>query len=282
MNIKTILVHLDHTDRCNARVDLANRIARTQGAHLIGLLPSGLLEGTIPADVLPTGMTDYIAESARYLRQRADAIGESFRARLGDGGAAGRVSSELRETDGTSIDALVAHGRSSDLILVGQEDSAGERDLPVRGLVAEVMLNGGRPVLVVPYAGEFKDVGQNVLLAWDGSRAAAVAMREALPLLVHAQRVTLASFRRTEAAEDQTLLIPEMTRWLQRHGVRATCEEDITEIDTSDALLSRVSDLGADLIVMGGYGHSRLRERVMGGVTRGVLSHMTVPVLIAH
>ena len=282
MSIKTIVVHLDLTDRCNARVDLANRIAGTQGAHLIGLLPSGLLEGTIPADALPTGMTDNIAESARYLRQRADAISECSKARLSDRGAAGPVSSEIRETDCTSVDALVAHGRSSDLIVLGQEDSAGEGDVPARGLVAEVMLNGGRPVLVVPYAGEFKDVGQNVLLAWDGSRAAAVAMREALPLLAHAQRVTLASFRRLEAAEDQTRLIPEMTRWLQRHGVRVTAEQDITEINTSDALLSRVSDLGADLIVMGGYGHSRLRERVLGGVTRGVLSHMTVPVLIAH
>lgn len=280
MNIKTILVHLDHTDRCNARVDLANRIARTQGAHLIGLLPSGLLEGTIAADAIPTGMTDYIAESAHYLRQRAEGISESFRARLG---AAGAASYEIREVDGTTIDALVAHGRSSDLIVVGQEDRARESDVPARGLVPQVMLDAGRPVLAVPCAGEFKDVGQNVLLAWDGSRAAAVAMREALPLLADARRVTLVSCRRAGAAvEGQALLIPEMTRWLQRHGVQATAEQDITEIDTADALLSRVSDLGADLIVMGGYGHSRLREMVLGGVTRGVLSHMTVPVLIAH
>lgn len=279
MNIKTILVHLDHTSRCNARVDLAKRIAGTQGAHLIGLLPSGLLEGMIPADAIPTGMTDYIAESAQYLRQRADAIGEGFRARLG---TAGGLSHEIREVDGTTIDALIAHGRSSDLIVVGQEDPASESDVPARGLVAQTMLDAGRPVLVVPYAGEFKDVGHDVLLAWDGSRAAAVAMREALPLLAHARRVTLASFRRSEADEGQALLIPEMTRWLQRHGVSATAEQDITEIDTSDALLSRVSDLGADLIVMGGYGHSRLRERVMGGVTREVLAHMTAPVLIAH
>ena len=279
MNIKTILVHLDHTDRCNARVDLADCIARTQGAHLVGLLPSGLLEGTIPADAIPTGMTDYIAESAQYLRQRADMIGEGFRARLGAGGAA---SHEIREVDGTTIDALVAHGRSSDLIVVGQEDCASESDVPARGLVAQVMLDAGRPVLVVPYAGAFEDVGQNVLLAWDGSRAAAVAMREALPLLAHARRVTLVSFRRAGDDEGQALLIPEMTRWLQRHGVRPTAEQNITEIDTSEALLSRVSDLGADLIVMGGYGHSRLREKVLGGVTREVLAHMTVPVLVAH
>ncbi|KWT96829.1 MULTISPECIES: universal stress protein [unclassified Variovorax] len=274
MNIKTILVHLDHADRCSARIDLAHGIARTQGAHLIGLLPSGLLEGTVPADAIATGMTDYIAESARYLRQRAQAIGEDFRARLG------ATSHEVRETDGTTIDSLVSQGRSSDLVVVGQEDHASDSDVPVRGLVAQVVLDVGRPVLVVPYAGNFKEVGQDVLLAWDGSRAAAVAMREALPLLAHSRRVTLASFRRTP--QEEALLIPEMTRWLQRHGVQAKVEQHVTEIDISDALLSRVSDLGADLVVMGGYGHSRLRERVLGGVTREVLAHMTVPVLIAH
>jgi nucleotide-binding universal stress UspA family protein len=276
MNIKTILVHLDHTDRCSARVDLAHGIARAQGAHLIGLLPSGLLEGTVPADALPTGMTDYIAESARYLRQRAQAISDGFSANMGS------TSHEVRETDGTTIDSLVAHGRSSDLVVVGQEDRAGDADLPVRGLVSRVMLDAGRPVLVVPYAGKFAQVGQSVLMAWDGSRAAAVAMREALPLLTRARRVTLVSFRRTASSRGDELLIPEMTRWLQRHGVQATVEQHVTEIDTSDALLSRVSDVGADLVVMGGYGHSRLRERVLGGVTREVLAHMTVPVLIAH
>ncbi|VTU36252.1 Universal stress protein family protein [Variovorax sp. PBS-H4] len=276
MNIKTILVHLDHTDRCSARVDLAHGIASTQGAHLIGLLPSGLLEGTVPAEVLPTGMTDYIAESARYLRQRAQAIGEGFGARLGP------TSHEIRETDGTTVDSLVAHGRSSDLVVVGQEDRASDSDVPVRGLVAQLVLDVGRPVLVVPYAGKFEQVGQNALLAWDGSRAAAVAMREALPLLTHASRVTLVSFQRTTPIQEDVLLIPEMTRWLQRHGVQAKFEQHVMEIDTSDALLSRVSDLGADLVVMGGYGHSRLRERVLGGVTREVLAHMTVPVLIAH
>ncbi|MDR6536776.1 universal stress protein [Variovorax soli] len=279
MNFKTILVHLDHTDRCRARVALATRIAKAQGGHLVGLLPNGLLDGTIPANALPTGMTDFIAESAHYLRQRADGISEGFRAVVN---AADAHSHEVREVEGTTIDELIAHGRSSDLIVLGQEDSATDSDVPARGLVPQVMLHAGRPVLVVPYAGDFGDLGKNVLLAWDGSRAAALAMREALPLLAGARRVTLASFRGTGADAGEALLIPEMLRWLERHGVQPRAEQDVVEIDISDALLSRVSDLGADLIVMGGYGHSRLREMVLGGVTREVLSHMTVPVLIAH
>lgn len=279
MNFKTILVHLDHADRCSARVALAAGIAKMQGGHLIGLLPNGLLDGTIPADAMPVGMTDFVAESAHYLRRRAEGISEGFRAQLSEPVA---VPHEVREVEGTTIDELIAHGRSSDLIVLGQEDTSSDSDVPARGVVPQVMLHAGRPVLVVPYAGVFASLGQNVLVAWDGSRAAAVAIREALPLLAGARRATLVSFRSTAANEGEALLVPEMIRWLQRHGVQAVAEQDIVEIGISDALLSRASELGADLIVMGGYGHTRLREMVLGGVTREVLSHMTVPVLIAH
>lgn len=280
MTCKTILVHLDHTARCAPRVDLAASIAKTQGAHLVGLLPKGLLDGTIPAAAIPTGMTDFIAESARYLRERAAGIAESFRARLG---GVEPISHEVREVDSPTIDAFIAHGRASDLIVLGQQEASDSSDVLARGLVPQVMLHSGRPVLVVPYAGEFTAVGESVLLAWDGSRAAAVAIREALPLLTNARRVVLISLRHSAAPlEAEALLVPEMIRWLGRHGIRAVWEEGVGEINTSDALLSRASDLGADLIVMGGYAHSRLREMVLGGVTREVLSHMTVPVLVAH
>lgn len=279
MNFKTLLVHLDHTDRCSARVALAARIAKAQGAHVVGLLPNGMIDGTIPADAIPEGMTDYIAESARYLRVRAEGIREGFAAVVN---AQGPVSHEVREVEGTTIDEVIAHGRSSDLIVLGQEDRAIRSDVPARSLVPQAMLHAGRPVLVVPYAGEFKDTGKRVLIAWDGSRAAAVAMRDALPLMAGASRVTLVTFRRTGAHEEQALLTTEMRGWLQRHGIRAEAEQNTIDIDPAEALLSRVSDLGADLIVMGGYGHSRVREWVLGGVTRGVLTQMTVPVLMSH
>ncbi|OUM00910.1 universal stress protein [Variovorax sp. JS1663] len=279
MTIKTILVHLDHTPRCQARVALAAQIAISQGAHLVGLLPNGLLDGTIPAGALPSGMTDYIAQSAKYLRQRAEGIGEAFRAQLRD---CPPVPHELREVEGTTLDELIAHARTSDLVVLGQDDPASPSDIPVRGLVAHVMLEAGRPVLVVPYAGRFDQVGKNVLMAWDGSRPAAVAMREALPLLASDCKVKLASFHAPGAMQEKSLLIPETVRWLGRHGVQAAVEENVVEIGIADALLSRVSDLASDLVVMGGYGHSRLREMVLGGVTREVLAQMTVPVLIAH
>jgi nucleotide-binding universal stress UspA family protein len=280
MNFKTILVHLDHSDKCASRIKLAAGLARAHGSHLIGLLPTGLYDGVIPADAIPTGVTDFIAESADYLRRRADTISDAFRARLS---GPSPVSYEIRPVDGTAADAVVNHGRSSDLIVLGQDERSAASDTPVHGLAPHVMFQVGRPVLVVPYAGHFEEGGRNVVVAWDGSRESAVAMREALPLLSKAARVTLVSFRRSNEPQDEArLLVSKMIQWLQRHGIQATAEQDVIEIDISDALLSRTSDLGADLIVMGGYGHSRLRELMLGGVTRQILAHMTVPVLMAH
>ena len=280
MSFKTILVHLDNTDRCAFRVAFAAGLARVHGSHVIGLLPTGLYEGIIPADAIETGMSDFIAESADYLRRRAEGIAEGFRSRMSGPDA---LSFELRQVDGLAVDALVAHGRTSDLVVLGQEGGPGRTDTPSRGLVAAVMLELGRPVLVVPYAGRFDAPPRHALVAWNGSRESAVAIRCALPLLAKAGKVTLIALQRPNAPEhERRLLLGETTRWLERHGIRASTEQDASEIDMSEALLSRIPDLGTDLLVMGGYGHSRLRELVLGGLTRNILAHMTVPVLMAH
>jgi nucleotide-binding universal stress UspA family protein len=141
----------------------------------------------------------------------------------------------------------------------------------------------GRPVLVVPSAGTFDKMPKHIVAAWDGSREAAMAMQAALPALHRSGHVTLVSMRHPRDEDNaQQLLVPDMCQYLLRHGVQARAETQVTEIGFADALLSRISDLGADLLVMGAYGHSRLRERVLGGVTRQVLAQMTVPVLMAH
>ena len=280
MNFGTILVHLDHSDRCAARTTLAARLARTHGSHLVGLVPTGLYDGVIPAAAIPTGVTDYVAESADYLRRRTETVTHAFRDRIS---GAEPLSYEVRTTDDPTVDAVVHHGRASDLIVLGQPDRAATADTVTHDLAQQVMLQAGRPVLVVPYAGSFDDVGKHVVVAWDGSREAAVAMREALPLLGKAARVTLASFRAADDdAADEGLHVPEMSAWLLRHGIKATAEQHATDIAIADSLLSRASDLSTDLIVMGGYGHARFRELLLGGVTRDILAHMTVPVLMAH
>ena len=281
MSFKTILVHLDHSERSAARAALAARWARAHESHLVGLVPTGLRDGVIPADAIATGMTDFIAKSADYLRRRAEAISREFRQSIV---ATGSLSYEVRLVDGATIDAVVQHGRASDLVVLGQDDTSNAMDIPLHGLAGHVLMEVGQPVLIVPSAGQFEGVARNAVVAWNGSREAAVALHAALPALRRASRVTLASFRRPKEEEDDDRQpsAADMLRFLSRHGIQATFERNVTGIDIADALLSRVAELGADLLVMGGYGHSRLRELILGGVTRQILAQMTVPVLTAH
>jgi len=280
MNYRTILVHLDGSGRSPARAALAAQWAKAHESHLVGLVPTGLYGGVVPADAVATGVTDYIADAASRLRLRAEAISREFRQ---DIHASGHLSYELRLVDGAAVDAVVRHGRASDLLVLGQDDESDAGHAAVRGLAQQVLMEAGRPLLVVPCAGDFDVPAKNVVVAWDGSRESTIAIHAGLPALRRASRVTLVSYRHPgERSDEQRLLVPEMIQFLLRHGIQARAEQEVTEIDIAQALLSRLSDLGADLLVMGGYGHSRFRERVLGGVTRQVLAQMTVPVLMAH
>jgi nucleotide-binding universal stress UspA family protein len=280
MNFRTILVHLDRSDRSPARAMLAAQWAKAHESHLVGLVPTGLYDGVIPTNAIATGMTDYIADAAGYLRLRAEAISREFRQGISESGP---LSYEVQLVDGATVDAVVRHGRASDLVVLGQDDESDATDTTARGLVQQVLMELGRPLLVVPCAGHFSGPAKNVVVTWDGSRESTIAVHAALPALRRASRVTLISCRHPgEEDDEQRLLIPEMIQFLLRHGIRASAQREVTEIDIADVLLSRISDLGADLLVMGGYGHSRFRERVLGGVTRQILAQMTVPVLMAH
>lgn len=281
MNIKTILVHLDHSPRSCVRAAMAAQWSRAHESHLVGLVPTGLYDGMIPVDAIAGGMTDYVAdaESVDRLRQQADAVVREFREVIA---RSGPLSHEVRLVDGIPVDAVIRHGRASDLVVLGQDDDSNGRDATARGLAEQVLMEAGRPVLVAPSAGAFSSVPKNIVAAWDGSREAAMALQAALPAL-HGARVTLLSLRHPRDADNaQRLLASDMIQFLLRHGVQARAESEVTEIDIADALLSRISDLSADLLVMGGYGHSRLRERILGGVTRQIFAQMTVPVLMAH
>ena len=145
-----------------------------------------------------------------------------------------------------------------------------------------MLLHAGPPVLVVPYTGTFASLGERVLVAWKDTREAARALRDALPLLRDALRVSLVEIGevRSEPARDDSL--DAASAWLASHAVAFDAHREIELAGVGDQLLSRASDLGVDLIVCGGYGHSRLREWVLGGVTRHLLQHMTVPTLLSH
>jgi nucleotide-binding universal stress UspA family protein len=195
----------------------------------------------------------------------------------------GFEKAEWRETTSDALGAVTLHARYADLVVIGQQnpewpsgvDKLFERSLP---------LAAGRPVLVVPYAFERRPVGRHVLVAWNASREAARAVNDALPLLERASHVHVVAFQPEQSGSAHGGEPgADIALYLARHGVKVTVSRyDAPDMDVGNQLLSRAFDLSADLIVMGAWGHSRLREFVLGGVTRTLLESMTVPVLMSH
>lgn len=214
--------------------------------------------------------------------KRANAAAASFRAA---GTKAGLISDcrviECMEGDVARLLSLRA--RHADLVVLGQPDREGMvADGP--GLPATVALDCGRPVIVVPTIGTAATIGERVLVAWDGGREAVRAVNDALPILRRAKSVTVLSVNPAES-EDDGPREPgaDISLHLARHSVKVEAQRRITaELSAGDVILNEVANKGSDLLVMGTYGHSRLRELVLGGVTRQILASMTIPVLMSH
>ncbi len=276
MPLKDILVHLEASEAADARLGLAIGLARRHGAHLAGL---HVVEVMMPVAVVPDASGIGLGEMYAQLRDVAFAgaaeVERGFRARMAREGMAG----EWRQVEGIGRETLATHARYADLLVLGQEEPGRST-----GLVEAAIFGAGRPVLVVPHAGTFPSVGERVLVAWNGGREAARAVHDALPLLVAAQSVTvLAVNPRGGVGPEQDLPAADLALHLARHGVRATADHRVAPgVEDAEVLLNAVAESGADLVVMGAYGHSRLREMVMGGVTRTLLRSMTVPVLLSH
>jgi nucleotide-binding universal stress UspA family protein len=154
---------------------------------------------------------------------------------------------------------------------------------PLMDFPERLALESGRPVLVVPYAGRFGEIGRNVVVAWKPGRESARAVFDALPILLAAEKVHILEIR--EKGRNANALAPDTTiaAALARHGIKPSVRTSVLgDIGVGDEILSRLSDLDADLLVMGAYGHSRMRELVFGGVTRHIARHMTVPTLFSH
>ena len=188
---------------------------------------------------------------------------------------------EWRAASGYPADVAAVHCRCADLTILGQFEPAAAARRPRS---EEVALLAGRPLLVVPYGGDFPTVGERVVVAWDAGREATRAVKDAMPLLAEAAQVTVMTIDpRPSTAGHGAVPGADIARYLARHGVKAAVESTGSAgIGAGDVLLSRAADLGADLLVMGAYGHSRVHEVLLGGATRTVLASMTLPVLMAH
>lgn len=279
MAYKSILVHLDSSPECKQRVALAIELAKTHQAHLIGLAPTGVLYLPFGAGGDVTGL--YYDQAATALKQIAQKGMDVFEQQVR---LAGLTSTESRMVDDDANVALTLHGHYVDLIILGQKDPSVQGVAVDAVLPEHVLMHAARPVLVVPYAGKFSNIGQQVMVAWDASRESARAVSDAIPLLKAAAQVKVAVFNSKKGPIDAHGQEPgaDIALFLARHGVKVEVSPEETSIDIGNALLSRMTDYGTDLLVMGGFGHTRFRETLLGGVTKTILTHMTVPVLMSH
>jgi nucleotide-binding universal stress UspA family protein len=279
--MKDLVVHVDSSAHCMARIELAARLAGNFGAHLNGVygqnafvmppdyasLPNlDSMQGLEAAAITAPEQIEYNAQAARADEQAAEQI---FRRVT----ASNKAMSQWYAMAGRAADVVVAFSRYADLAVVGQTLVGGEE------IAAEVALRSGRPVLVVPDVGNIPSSIKRVLVAWDASREAARALNDALPLLQWANLVTVLTVGVAEQAPPGM----HIGEHLKRHGIDAELvDADDAELDAGHAVLARAANLTCDLIVMGAYGHSRLRERMLGGTTHHVLKHMESPLLISH
>jgi nucleotide-binding universal stress UspA family protein len=276
---KSILVQVDHTKANPGRVDAAIAMALRHEAHLIGLYltvePSGasFARGYLPEEILAHAAAEALALANDRLARFSAAAKRNlvpFETRIGRG-------FEVELCDLVSMHALYA-----DLVVDGQDDPD---DPPLgRQLPEHLVLATGRPILLIPYIGAGATMGDRVVIAWDASREAARAVIDAMPILVRASAVMVVTVNpRQKDFGHGEMPGADIALHLARHGVEAEVQRvENRDMDVGNALLSHLADVGADLLVMGAYGHSRLREIVLGGATRTVLGDMTVPVLMSH
>jgi nucleotide-binding universal stress UspA family protein len=266
--LKDVVVNLSSQGPRDFAAEYATSIAAMFGAHITGVsfvyepvIPDGMLGG-VPVDLI---------ELQRQENSKAanDAI-----SRFDGAAKKAGLSAETRLLDATFGGAATRFAQISrrfDLVVVGQAQREGG---PADDLVIEgALFESGRPLVGITL--------ERVLACWDGSRTAARAIGDAMPFLERAKAVEVVIVAEERKSEEMTGA--NMSAHLVRHGVAASVKRIAKgDIAIQDALLSYAADSGADFMVMGGYGHSRLREFILGGVTRGILASMTLPVLMSH
>jgi nucleotide-binding universal stress UspA family protein len=280
MSYKTILVHCNDRRRIEVLAAPAASLAETFQAHLIGLsvVPPVVI---VPA---PAALGPPVIVDAHCELYRADnpTMRAAFEAATRDRGCV----AEWRDDDAGAFgvaDCVLPYAHAADLVVASQTDREwpGSDRLDIADRLA---MESGRPVLIVPNAGVHSRVGGRVLVAWNGRREAARAVFDALPILRGAKVVKVVRVNpQSERESAHDIPAADICTALARHGVKCQVTEQIAPHGgVGETLMACANEMSADLLVMGCYGHARVRELVFGGASRHVLSHMTVPVLMSH
>ncbi len=275
--IKDIVVNLSVGEKAGPADDYAVSVAATFGAHLAGI--AFLFDPIVPVSGAGYIPAEVIEIQERENETATKAALDRFTASC-DRAGVGAEPLTLSTSFAGAGDQFGRIARRFDLSIVGQAEP---ETSAVEDIVAEAALfESGRPVIVVPYIQKAPLKLDRVMLCWDGSRAAARAIADAMPLLERAGRVEVVIVANERGKQDE-IAGADMGAHLARHGLDVEVKRTtLGGIDVADVILSHAADAGSDFIVMGGYGHSRLREFVLGGVTRSIFRSMTIPVLMSH
>ena len=287
MAFRDLLVHVDFSEGAVSRIDFAMHLARKHEAHLTALLVAedrfalgrklkSAEMGLVPAaefEKFRQRQTRELNDEVANLKSSCAAIAE----RLG-------VQHEWQYVEGRPRDVFAQQARYADAFIIGQEAPSTEIAGHMYSFAEEMLFSTGRPLLYIPASGSFPKAGTHVLVAWNSSRFAARAVADALPILELAERVTVLSINSEDYGNvGMSRPMSSIVQHLKRHC--GLVELKSVELKTGNIgleILRQSAQLDADLVVAGGYGHPRLWEKMLGGVTRDLLSNMDVPLLMSH
>ena len=275
--IKDIVVNLSVGEKASPACDYAVSVAAAFDAHLAGI--AFLYDPIVPVSGAGYIPADVIEAQERDNEEATRAALDRFNAACSRAGVSAEPLTLSASFAGVG-EQFSRIARRFDVSIVGQSEPESSA---VEEIIAELALfESGRPVIIVPYIQKAPLKLDNVMVCWDGSRAAARAIADSMPLLAKARRVEVVIVTNERGKQDE-IEGADIGAHLARHGLNVDVKRTaLGDIDVADVLLSHAADAGSDFIVMGGYGHSRLREFVLGGVTRSIFRSMTAPVLMSH
>lgn len=276
--LKNILVHIPSERLIRPLVDGAISLALSHAAHLHAISVGYETTNVLPFDAGGAAVVAVFEIEQERALARADAALAVFEAEARNAGIA-FSSQAAASIPAEAAASVIASARLHDLTIVLQPEP--ERPTFDSVMAQEILFESGGPVLFVPYVHKGPLDAKRIGIAWDGSRLAARALRDAAPFLKRAQAITIISINEAQAPAEAS---PKaLSAYLARYGATVRIQQmDADHADIQPSILSIAADDGLDLIVMGGYGHSRLQERILGGVTRGMIQSMTVPTLMSH
>ncbi len=286
MALRDLLVYLDQTDRALVRLRLAVDLARRHGSWLTALYAREWNPGQLAHRKTAELAGQPLGEMARLdhdVEASIDDSADRLRSELERLAAHYGLRTEWRNANGEPSVALPQHARYADLCVLDVDTPAGSTSAGYR-FSEEMLFTAGRPVLFVP-AGDFQTLGRHIVIAWNSSRASARAINDALPLLERAEATTVLAINPADfIGRHGALPLTRLIEHLARHGIAAQSVQvtDAPPAGIADELQARARALGADLIVAGAYGHTWLREVLLGSVTRDLLARMQLPTMMSY